>query len=163
MKRFSEDDAFLLGSDGHIGSAVIVEQIEEFSPKKFFEAVGLKILPKVDMKDSIKIHKKSKIITSTANSEDSRTMRAAVHPDITHESLEGKKVPEKNNNNPPKNLINEALDDFTSKQSEDTMVALVKRHESTKLLESVIKRPIFEPKIKVSAPSNKSNFFDHAR
>lgn len=32
------------------------------------------------------------------------------------------------------------------------MIALVKRHESTKLLESVIKMQIFEPKIKVTAP-----------
>jgi hypothetical protein len=37
------------------------------------------------------------------------------------------------------------------------MVALVKRHESTKLLESVIKMPIFEPKIKVTAPPNEAN------
>jgi hypothetical protein len=50
------------------------------------------------MKESIKIQKRSKIITSTANSEDSRTMRAAIHPDITHESIEGKKVPDKSNN-----------------------------------------------------------------
>lgn len=55
-------------------------------------------------------------------------------------------------------MINEALDDFTSKQSEDTMVALVKRHESTKLLESVINMPIFyEPKITVTAPPNELN------
>jgi hypothetical protein len=54
----------------------------------------MKIIPKIDMKESIKIQKRSKIITSTANSEDSRTMRAAVHPDITHESTEGKKVPD---------------------------------------------------------------------
>ena len=37
------------------------------------------------------------------------------------------------------------------------MVALVKRHESTKLLESVIKMPIFEPKIMVTAPPNEVN------
>ena len=38
------------------------------------------------------------------------------------------------------------------------MVALVKRHESTKLLESVIKMPIFyEPKITVTAPPNELN------
>jgi hypothetical protein len=37
------------------------------------------------------------------------------------------------------------------------MVALVKRHESTKLLESVIKMPIFEPKIKVTAPPSELN------
>jgi hypothetical protein len=60
--------------------------------------LGMKIFPKIDMKESIKIQKRSKIITSTANSEDSRTMRAAIHPDITHESIEGKKVPDQSNN-----------------------------------------------------------------
>ena len=97
MKRFSEDDAFLLGS---MGSAVIVEQVEEFSPKNILlNTLGMKIIPKINMKESIKIQKRSKIITSTANSEDSQTMRAAIHPDIAHESTEGKKVPERSNNN----------------------------------------------------------------
>jgi len=59
----------------------------------------MKFIPKIDMKESIKIQKRSKIITSTANSEDSRTMRAAVHPDIAHENTEGKKLLEKSNNN----------------------------------------------------------------
>ncbi len=59
----------------------------------------MKFIPKIDIKESIKIQKRSKIITSTANSEDSRTMRAAVHPDIAHESTEGKKLLEKSNNN----------------------------------------------------------------
>lgn len=121
------------------------------------DTLGMKFFPKIDMKEPIKIQKRSKIITSTANSEDSRTMRAAIHPDITHESIEGKKLPNLSKNKNQRNLINEALDDFTSKQSEDTMVALVKRHESTKLLESVIKMPIFEPKIKVTGPPNEFN------
>ena len=57
----------------------------------------MKFIPKINMKESIKIHQR--IISSTANSEDSRTIRAAIHPDITHESIEGKKVPDKKNNN----------------------------------------------------------------
>ena len=106
---------------------------------------SLKILPKIDTNEIIKIKKKNKnIITSTANSEDSRTVRAAIHPDINHESEPDKKVSLEKKSN-PRNLINEALDDFTSKQSEDTMVAMVKRHESTKLLDAVIKMPIYDP------------------
>jgi hypothetical protein len=62
------------------------------------ETLGMKIFPKIDMKETIKIQKRSKIITSTANSEDSRTMRAAIHPDITHESIEDKKVQDQSNN-----------------------------------------------------------------
>lgn len=87
MKHFMEDDALLVGSEGNIGSGVIVEQVDEFSPKRIMDITSaLKILPKIDIKDPIKLFKKKNIITSTANSEDSRTVRAAINPDITHES-----------------------------------------------------------------------------
>ncbi len=87
MKRFMEDDALLVGSEGNIGSGVIVEQVDELSPKRIMDITSaLKIQPKIDIKDPIKLFKKKNIIASTANSEDSRTMRAVINPDITHES-----------------------------------------------------------------------------
>lgn len=116
IKRFMEDDIFPVGSEGNMGSAVIVEQIDEFSPKKMMDtASAMKMMPNLDTKDPIKLFQRKNIITSTANSEDLRTMCAAINPDITHESQEGKMVSE-NRNLHPRNLINEAYDDFTSKQ-----------------------------------------------